>query len=73
MCKQKNADIEKTKVKSSLYCLPMFVFADVFFAFRLKVCKAVLVGDVAVGKSCLVNRFCRDVFDRLVPFKVLLL
>lgn len=30
----------------------------------LKICKAVLVGDVAVGKSCLVNRFCHDVFDR---------
>ena len=23
-----------------------------------------MVGDVAVGKSCLVNRFCRDTFDR---------
>ncbi|KAK2186221.1 hypothetical protein NP493_210g03035 [Ridgeia piscesae] len=29
----------------------------------LKVCKAVLVGDVAVGKSCLINRFCHSVFD----------
>ena len=24
--------------------------------FSLKICKAVLVGDVAVGKTCLVNR-----------------
>ncbi|CAD5119743.1 DgyrCDS8339 [Dimorphilus gyrociliatus] len=30
----------------------------------LKICKAVLVGDVAVGKTCLVNRFCHDAFDR---------
>uniref|UniRef100_A0A2C9M4S3 Uncharacterized protein n=1 Tax=Biomphalaria glabrata TaxID=6526 RepID=A0A2C9M4S3_BIOGL len=30
----------------------------------LKITKAVLVGDVAVGKTCLVNRFCHDVFDR---------
>ncbi|KAL4223805.1 Ras-related protein Rab-34 [Mactra antiquata] len=30
----------------------------------LKICKAVLVGDVAVGKTSLVNRFCHDVFDR---------
>lgn len=30
----------------------------------LKISKAVLVGDVAVGKTCLVNRFCHDVFDK---------
>ncbi|XP_060075744.1 ras-related protein Rab-34-like [Ylistrum balloti] len=30
----------------------------------LKICKAVLVGDVSVGKTSLVNRFCHDVFDR---------
>ncbi|CAG5120015.1 unnamed protein product [Candidula unifasciata] len=30
----------------------------------LKIAKAVLVGDVSVGKTCLVNRFCHDVFDR---------
>lgn len=30
----------------------------------LKICKAVLVGDVAVGKTSLVNRFCHDIFDR---------
>ncbi|WAR03225.1 RAB34-like protein [Mya arenaria] len=30
----------------------------------LKICKAVLVGDVAVGKTSLVNRFCHDVFDK---------
>lgn len=30
----------------------------------LKISKAVLVGDVGVGKTCLVNRFCQDIFDR---------
>ncbi|PVD32911.1 hypothetical protein C0Q70_08358 [Pomacea canaliculata] len=30
----------------------------------LKICKAVIVGDVSVGKTCLVNRFCNDVFNR---------
>lgn len=30
----------------------------------LKICKAVIVGDVAVGKTCVVNRFCHDVFNR---------
>ncbi|XP_064652900.1 ras-related protein Rab-34-like isoform X2 [Lineus longissimus] len=30
----------------------------------VKLSKVVLVGDVAVGKTCLVNRFCHDVFDR---------
>ena len=28
-----------------------------FNIFRLKICKAVIVGDVAVGKTCLVNRY----------------
>lgn len=30
----------------------------------LKISKAVLVGDVAVGKTCLVNRFCHNTFDK---------
>lgn len=30
----------------------------------LKITKAVLVGDVSVGKTCMVNRFCHDVFER---------
>ncbi|XP_070183620.1 ras-related protein Rab-34-like, partial [Littorina saxatilis] len=30
----------------------------------LKICKAVIVGDVAVGKTCVVNRFCHNVFNR---------
>ncbi|XP_076434760.1 ras-related protein Rab-34-like [Babylonia areolata] len=30
----------------------------------LKICKSVIVGDVAVGKTCIVNRFCHDVFNR---------
>ncbi|XP_031549793.1 ras-related protein Rab-36-like [Actinia tenebrosa] len=29
----------------------------------LKVCKAIVIGDVAVGKTSLINRFCRNVFD----------
>ncbi|KAL4608423.1 ras-related protein Rab-34 isoform X2 [Arapaima gigas] len=28
------------------------------------VCKVIVMGDVAVGKTCLINRFCRDTFDR---------
>ncbi|XP_076452593.1 ras-related protein Rab-34-like [Babylonia areolata] len=30
----------------------------------VKICKAVIVGDVAVGKTCIVNRYCHDVFNR---------
>ncbi|KAL8615335.1 hypothetical protein ACOMHN_023055 [Nucella lapillus] len=30
----------------------------------LKICKAVIVGDVAVGKTCVVQRFCHNVFNR---------
>ncbi|KAL8584785.1 hypothetical protein ACOMHN_035704 [Nucella lapillus] len=30
----------------------------------VKICKAVIVGDVAVGKTCVVNRYCHDVFNR---------
>ncbi|XP_072024432.1 ras-related protein Rab-34-like [Amphiura filiformis] len=30
----------------------------------LKVSKAIVVGDVAVGKTCLVQRFCHEIFDR---------
>ncbi|KAK3771477.1 hypothetical protein RRG08_065406 [Elysia crispata] len=30
----------------------------------LKITKAVLVGDVSIGKTCMVNRFCHDVFER---------
>ncbi|KAK1800917.1 hypothetical protein P4O66_005566 [Electrophorus voltai] len=31
---------------------------------RLKMSKAVVVGDLNVGKTCLINRFCKDVFNR---------
>ncbi|KAM4624473.1 ras-related protein Rab-36 [Polymixia lowei] len=31
---------------------------------RQKMSKAVVVGDLNVGKTCLINRFCKDVFDR---------
>ncbi|XP_030847784.1 ras-related protein Rab-34 [Strongylocentrotus purpuratus] len=30
----------------------------------LQVSKVIVVGDVSVGKTCLVNRFCHEVFDR---------
>lgn len=26
--------------------------------------KCIVVGDVSVGKTCLVNRFCNEVFDK---------
>ncbi|KXJ29436.1 ras-related protein Rab-34 [Exaiptasia diaphana] len=29
----------------------------------LRVCKAIVIGDVAVGKTCLINRFVRNAFD----------
>ena len=29
----------------------------------LKICKMIVIGDVAVGKTCLVNRFCKQAFD----------
>ncbi|XP_043924794.1 ras-related protein Rab-36 [Protopterus annectens] len=30
----------------------------------LKISKVVMVGDLYVGKTCLINRFCKDIFDR---------
>lgn len=30
----------------------------------LKICKMIVIGDVAVGKTCLINRFCKKSFDR---------
>ncbi|XP_058850260.1 ras-related protein Rab-36-like isoform X1 [Acipenser ruthenus] len=30
----------------------------------LKISKVVVVGDLYVGKTCLINRFCKDIFDR---------
>lgn len=30
----------------------------------LKVAKSIVVGDTAVGKTCLVNRYCRNLYDR---------
>jgi len=30
----------------------------------VRLCKAVVVGDVAVGKTSIVNRFCHNVFDK---------
>nr|CAB3265369.1 ras-related protein Rab-34-like [Phallusia mammillata] len=30
----------------------------------LKICKMIIIGDMAVGKTCLVNRFCKKAFDR---------
>nr|XP_043887982.1 ras-related protein Rab-36 [Solea senegalensis] len=31
---------------------------------RQKMSKVVLVGDLSVGKTCIINRFCKDVFER---------
>uniref|UniRef100_A0A8C1SIH6 Ras-related protein Rab-36 n=1 Tax=Cyprinus carpio TaxID=7962 RepID=A0A8C1SIH6_CYPCA len=31
---------------------------------RFKISKVIVVGDLAVGKTCLINRFCKDVFDK---------
>lgn len=37
--------------------------SDRFIATQLKISKVLLLGNVAVGKSCLVNRFCHSIFD----------
>ncbi|KAF7644705.1 hypothetical protein LDENG_00217330 [Lucifuga dentata] len=29
-----------------------------------KISKVIVVGDLAVGKTCLINRFCKDAFDK---------
>ncbi|KAJ8950429.1 hypothetical protein NQ318_003705 [Aromia moschata] len=29
----------------------------------LKLCKVIVIGDTCVGKTCIVNRFCRRIFD----------
>ncbi|XP_061136322.1 ras-related protein Rab-34a isoform X1 [Syngnathus typhle] len=31
---------------------------------RFKIAKVIVVGDLAVGKTCLINRFCKDAFDK---------
>ncbi|XP_048836827.1 ras-related protein Rab-34-like isoform X1 [Brienomyrus brachyistius] len=31
---------------------------------RFKISKVIVVGDLAVGKTCLINRFCKDTFDK---------
>lgn len=31
---------------------------------QFKISKVIVVGDLAVGKTCLINRFCKHVFDR---------
>ncbi|XP_059829266.1 ras-related protein Rab-34a isoform X3 [Hypanus sabinus] len=30
----------------------------------LKISKIIVVGDLSVGKTCLINRFCKDIFDK---------
>lgn len=37
--------------------------ADRSIRIGLKISKTIFVGDVAVGKTCLVNRFCHEVFN----------
>lgn len=34
------------------------------FLLSLQMSKCIVVGDVSVGKTCLVNRFCNEVFDK---------
>uniref|UniRef100_A0A3P8SSI3 RAB34, member RAS oncogene family a n=1 Tax=Amphiprion percula TaxID=161767 RepID=A0A3P8SSI3_AMPPE len=34
------------------------------FLSRFKISKVIVVGDLAVGKTCLINRFCKDAFDK---------
>ncbi|XP_022918382.1 ras-related protein Rab-34 [Onthophagus taurus] len=29
---------------------------------ELKICKVIIVGDLSVGKTCIINRFCRQIF-----------
>ncbi|XP_024002046.1 ras-related protein Rab-34-like isoform X1 [Salvelinus fontinalis] len=31
---------------------------------RFRIAKVIVVGDLAVGKTCLINRFCKDAFDK---------
>ncbi|XP_061575621.1 ras-related protein Rab-34a isoform X1 [Cololabis saira] len=31
---------------------------------RFKISKVIVVGDLAVGKTCMINRFCKDAFDK---------
>uniref|UniRef100_A0A803KGT3 Ras-related protein Rab-34 n=1 Tax=Xenopus tropicalis TaxID=8364 RepID=A0A803KGT3_XENTR len=31
---------------------------------RYKISKVIVVGDLSVGKTCLINRFCKDTFDK---------
>ena len=37
--------------------------AEVKETVGMKICKTIVIGDVAVGKTSLVNRYCRDVFE----------
>ncbi|XP_077150461.1 ras-related protein Rab-34 isoform X1 [Ranitomeya variabilis] len=31
---------------------------------RFKISKVIVVGDLSVGKTCMINRFCKDAFDK---------
>lgn len=33
-------------------------------SFKVKTCKCIIVGDIAVGKTCLINRFTHNTFSR---------
>ncbi|KAI4460879.1 hypothetical protein MML48_5g00006103 [Holotrichia oblita] len=33
------------------------------FLSSLKICKVIILGDLSVGKTCIVNRFCRQTFE----------
>uniref|UniRef100_S4RIU7 Ras-related protein Rab-36 n=1 Tax=Petromyzon marinus TaxID=7757 RepID=S4RIU7_PETMA len=48
----------------SLLCKKQEVEKTITYLYVLKISKVVVVGDLAVGKTCLINRFCKDTFDR---------
>lgn len=33
-------------------------------SFSLKICKMIVIGDVSVGKTSMVTRFCKKAFDK---------
>lgn len=55
---QRNDPSQKTKQKTNLYNAIHTPFNKV-----IRSCKVVVSGDVAVGKTCLVNRFGHDIYS----------
>uniref|UniRef100_A0A672SSI9 Ras-related protein Rab-34-like n=1 Tax=Sinocyclocheilus grahami TaxID=75366 RepID=A0A672SSI9_SINGR len=42
----------------------MNIILSQIYISRLNVAKVIVVGDVGVGKTCLINRFCKDTFGK---------